>query len=377
MKGIYIAQIRGEDDSVGAVKKIYDQINAFRKRGYEMQLINFKPADSGLRKTFIGKGICASIPFTYIFTKYKYSKTVEGVGFYYIRFEAADYPFRKFLEDLRKNNPNAKIIIEFPDFPNTYWMNSIFHIGIRLKDYNMRRHYKKYVDRFAIWNDDITEIYGVPTVKFFNGIDVDRIPVRRIEEAISGEIHVIGVSTMFAFHGFDRFIKGMIYYYERSREDYVKLYFHVVGDGPGPELDKYRQMVIGSKAEQYVIFEGKQSGEKLDSIFNQCDLAVGSLAMHRIGYTVASSLKTREYLARGIPMIIGCPVDILHGTDFEYVLEFPADDSDIDIDKVVDFYKNKRLDEDREKIIGYIRQFAAEHCDMQIAMSKVMQYIEG
>lgn len=376
MKGIYISQIRDEDESIGAVKKIYDQVTAFRRRGYEMQLVNFKPVMTGLRKTFIGKGICASIPFTYVFAKYVYSKELEGADFYYIRFEAADVSFRRFLRLLRINNPYAKIIIEFPDFPNTYWMNSIFHIGIKLKDYCARRDYKKYVDRFAVWNDDISEIYGVPTVKFINGINVERIHVREMEEVASEEIHVIGVSTMFPFHGFDRFIKGMIHYYEKDGNT-LNLYFHIVGDGPGPELNRYRKMAAGSKAEPFIIFEGKQSGENLDHIFSFCDLALGSLAMHRIGYQVASSLKIREYLARGIAVIIGCPVDIFQGTDFEYVLEFPADDSDIDIDKVVEFYINKRLNVDREKVTKYIRQFAVKHCDVVIAMREVMQYIEG
>ena len=36
MKGKYIAQIRSDDESVGAVKKIYDQIEVFTKHGYEM-----------------------------------------------------------------------------------------------------------------------------------------------------------------------------------------------------------------------------------------------------------------------------------------------------------------------------------------------------
>ncbi|NBJ96852.1 hypothetical protein D5282_05845 [bacterium 1xD8-48] len=375
MKGKYIAQIRSDDESVGAVKKIYDQIEVFTKHGYEMELVNFKPSSSGLRKTHLGKGICASIPLTYVFAKYHYSEEIGGADFYYIRFEAADVSFCKFLKQLRTNNLHAKIIIEFPDYPNTYWMNSILHIGIKLKDYHARPIYKKYVDRFAIWNDNISEIYGVPTIKTINGIKVDRIPLRNADNVIGDEIHVIGVATMFAFHGFDRLIKGMISYYEKN-ENAEKLYFHVVGDGPGPELKKYLQMVEGTKAEAFVIFEGKQSGENLNCIFDKCDLAIGSLGMHRIGYTVASSLKSREYLARGLAIVTGCPIDILLGTDFDYVLEFPADESDIDINSVVAFYKEKKLGTDRVKISKVIRQFAIEHCDMEVAMKEIIQYIE-
>ena len=91
---------------------------------------------------------------------------------------------------------------------------------------------------------------------------------------------------------------------------------------------------------------------------------------------VASSLKSREYFARGLAIVTGCPIDILQGTDFNYVLEFPADESDIDIDRVVAFYKEKKLGTDRVKISKEIRQFAIEHCDMEVAMREIIQYIE-
>ena len=100
MKGIFFSQIRDDRVYQGAVLKVFDEIKAFREEGYEMRHVNIPPVSVGLRKTHIGKGICSAIPFTYIFSKYKYERSYDGYDFYYFRFEAADYWFIRFL---RKN----------------------------------------------------------------------------------------------------------------------------------------------------------------------------------------------------------------------------------------------------------------------------------
>jgi hypothetical protein len=87
--------------------------------------------------------------------------------------------------------------------------------------------------------------------------------------------------------------------------------------------------------EQYVIFHGKLFGEELDKVFNQCVFAIGSLARHRSGITHIKTLKNREYACRGIPFVYSeCDSDFDHQP---YVLKVPADESPIDIQKVVDF----------------------------------------
>ena len=87
--------------------------------------------------------------------------------------------------------------------------------------------------------------------------------------------------------------------------------------------------------EPYVIFHGKLFGDELTKVFNQCVFAVGSLGRHRSGITHIKTLKNREYASRGIPFIYSeCD------SDFDcqpYVLKAPADDSPIDIQRVVDF----------------------------------------
>jgi hypothetical protein len=90
-----------------------------------------------------------------------------------------------------------------------------------------------------------------------------------------------------------------------------------------------------------VILYGKKHGKELDELFNQCDFGIGSLGRHRVGIQKIKTLKNREYAARGIPFIYS-ETD----SDFDnkpYVLKAPADETPIDIDSIISFYRNNTM----------------------------------
>lgn len=374
MKGFYFAQINPDDNKLGAVKKVHDQVEAFSKSGFDIELECEPPINNGLRSSFFGKGLLASVPFLPVFSKYKHKQEYLCSDFYYFRFLAADYHFIRFLRWLKKNNGGAKVFVEFPTYPTTHWMKSVFHIPLIIKDVVARRKYKGLVDWFVVTRSDLKELYGVPVIPLKNGIDVDRIPIRTPSINPDNEIHVIGVATMFPFHGYDRFLKGMGRYYNSSKSK-KRIVLHLVGQGPGKELPRYKQIALREHIEPFVIFEGEKQGEELDSIFNKCSLALCSLGMFRHGLDMASSLKTREYLARGIPLVSGCAIDVLEGTDFAYELRFRNDESIIDINEVVNFYERVYQDKSENEVIMEIREFAREHCDVSALMKCVFDCI--
>jgi hypothetical protein len=95
--------------------------------------------------------------------------------------------------------------------------------------------------------------------------------------------------------------------------------------------------VKDNNMEEYVILYGKKHGEELDHIFDLCDFGIGSLGRHRVGIDKIKTLKNREYAARGIPFIYS-ETD----NDFEhkpYVLKAPADETPIDINRIIKFYQ--------------------------------------
>ncbi|MBT7189945.1 MAG: glycosyltransferase family 4 protein [Anaerolineae bacterium] len=69
--------------------------------------------------------------------------------------------------------------------------------------------------------------------------------------------------------------------------------------------------------------------EKYLSIFSKADVAISSLAMHRVSLNEASPLKSREYLACGLPMIYAYKDTDLDKLDVDFLLRIPNTEDNI------------------------------------------------
>lgn len=374
LKGYYFSQI--DTGNLGPRKKVKSQIGAFAKNGIELQLVESPFQVTGkIRKNFLLRQIVCRLPFTYVYSKHEYKKEYKEADAFYIRFLAGDYHFARFINKLRKNNPESKIVMELADYPTTWYMTTsllykIVYSPIILKDILARRYYTKCVDRIALLKP-IDKVYGIPVLHFENGIDIDDIKVKL--PCKSTKIKLLAVAAMCNFHGYDRLIEGLKDYYKVGGRREIEL--HLVGgkEVPGNDLLKYKELCKKYNLDKYVIFHGEKTGKELDDIYDTCNIAVASLGMYRIGYKVANSLKIREYAAKGMPIISGCPTDIFEGREFSYVCEMPNDSSPIDMNKVINFF-DKIYIEGEEKVISNIRSFAEEYCDMSYAMKSVIEF---
>ncbi|MFH0815922.1 MAG: hypothetical protein V1934_03795 [Methanobacteriota archaeon] len=118
---------------------------------------------------------------------------------------------------------------------------------------------------------------------------------------------------------------------------------------PGWDFD-----IIGSEAPRGVAgvpanikYHGRLDKEEYSRIIRGADIAVGSIAVHRNGVDEASPLKVREYLAHGIPTIIGYKdTDFPDGAPF--ILRLPNTESNVEdnleaIKKFVSEWKGRRV----------------------------------
>jgi hypothetical protein len=173
------------------------------------------------------------------------------------------------------------------------------------------------------------------------------------------------VAEIHFWHGFDRLIHGLGKYYQSNPT--LPVYLHLVGDFFGArEKEDILTPIQTYGLEKCVICYGNQSGEALNSIFNQCDFAIGSLARHRSGITHIKTLKNREYAARGFGFIYSETDD-----DFEqmpYILKVPADESAIDIKQLISFYQSQTLSP------GEIRN-SIQHLSWKEQMKRVLEAI--
>ncbi len=369
-KGYYICMGSGSS-SAGVNKKINMHVAELNK-SLATELLWIPKRKRGILRKIWGL-------FFWVSNKYDYDQLFQSLAspdFLYIRYSLVDMKMILFLQKVRKTYPQCKIIMEIPTYPydrEYYYSIDFFFL---IKDMYYRERLKQYINCFVTYSlDEI--IWDVPTIRTMNGIDVKNIKPIRPERHSENEIHMIGVAMLQRQHGFERVIEGIRQYYTVGMgKELRRIIFHIVGDGP--EKKKYEKYVQKYSLSEHVIFHGILLGKKLDQIYNLCDLAVTPLGVYKINLNYISSLKTREYLAKGIPIIYTCQDGAIK-PDYPYGLEVPNDSSLIDIDSVIDFY-DRIYDGSYDKkleTIKCIRSYAEETVSMDKVMQPIIEYIEN
>lgn len=252
----------------------------------------------------------------------------------YIRKPLCDAAHLKALKLLKQRG--VVIVEEIPSFPYDAELKAQSGIGAKAF-LAIDRHYRKklprYVDFFANFNK-LDTIWGVLGILIENMVVVDSLPLH-IPPPNTGEFHIIGVAAMLFWHGFDRVIQGLAAYNKQGGGRRVVL--HLVGDGPQRAV--WQQLAETQGVAGQVIFHGTVTGSALNTLFEHCHMAVSTLAWHRRGFYHSYALKTREYIARGIPFIYASDDTAASGVA-EYCVQLPPDDSDVNIAALLDFYES-------------------------------------
>lgn len=368
MKGYFIFFER--KDMYGVRKKIAGQVKALSVFS-EVEIINVEMRnESKLLK------IQSRFPFWgYGYDYATVLGKLSNPDYIYMRHTLVDQDYISFLRAVKQAFPNTKVVVELYTYPydkDFYLRKTTWPLYI--KEVLFRGQLRKYVDRFVTLTDD-DEIFGVKTIKTVNGIDLDTIHVRPRDEKTEDTIRLISVAVMQKHHGFERLIEGLHQYYEGGGTR--NIIYTVVGDTVGPEVEKYIKLANRYGLADHVLFAGQKRGEDLETLMQLADIGICSLGSYKLGIEASSQLKSREYLATGMPMLTGCKIDVLEKSSFPYYVEFPNDPSPIDIQRVVDFYdriyiKSKKS---RNEIAKEIREFAEKTVDIRNVMEPVHEYI--
>lgn len=272
--------------------------------------------------------------------------------------------------EFKKNG--IKSVIEIPTYPYDQEFKGLpIQHQIRLFiDKLFRKQVASQTDGIVTFSDEKT-IFGQRTIRISNGVDFDTIPLHKNID-YSKELHLIAVAEVHFWHGLDRLIEGLGKYNQQGKGDVYPVYLHIVGEVWDTEMydsknaTGFATHIKNYNLEKYVIFHGKLFGEELDSVFEQCSFAIGSLARHRSGITKIKTIKNREYAGRGFPFIYS-----ENDSDFDhqpYIMKAPADESPIIIDQIISFLKNLRITPE------YIRK-SIEHLSWEKQMKIVLDSI--
>lgn len=367
----------------GPTAKVLSQCRAFESHGYSVELLGRIGSDTAIIKdsenykvisqhrTLINNVRARNFidKHNQIVDIKKYIKNREYDACY-IRYDFSDSDFISLLRVLKKHC--KKIILELPTYPyeqeNKYGIMSKVRMFI---DKHYRKHLHKYLDAIVTFYGDHKTIFGVPVIVVPNGFDFSRMELVK-EELHDDAIHIVAISAMREWHGYERMIEGLNEYYSSASSEHRNFILHLVGDGR--EYGKYKALIEKYSLHDHIILEGAMYGEELDKLYEKCALGIDSLARHRSGISVLSSLKSREYGAKGIPFINSCKIDIID-EDFPYLLSVPADETPVDITAVEKFCDRcYPCGKSRTETAGEIRSYIEARSGMQQTMKKVVDY---
>ncbi len=259
-------------------------------------------------------------------------------------------------------------IIEIPTYP---FENEIKKATNKIEYNLLWKNREKKVEDFAdiivaISSDNALNL-DKKFVLISNGIRLEDIKIKKQNK--NNYLNLLSIANLRFWHGYDRIIKGLYEYYKKNPKKEV--YYHCVGEGP--VLENLKSLVKELKLEKYVIFHGTKVGKELDKIVDDSDIAFGSLGNHRKGLYSDSALKNREYCARGIPFVIAYD-DWDFPKSFPYVFRIPADDSPVDIAKVINWYEV--LSKEHPDYSLEMRKYAEENLSWDVKLKPVIEKIK-
>ena len=356
---LYISNINiGSPKSIGIIKKVFGQIESFHTLNYSVDLlfeknnrfffydtnlnsahfIRPKPKDSFLntirRKDSLG-----------YLEQFLNTKSYDIV---YLRFVALNIGTLLFFKTA--NTYSDVTILEIPTYP--YLKEQLLKLkrnnflsGLRLIkqvliDYVIKIILKKYV-KLIVLTIPKKKLWRIPVVSIENGIHLSAIRIHD-KKSLNDHIILFTATNIDVWQGLDRLVIGLHNYF-KTNILHPNITIKIAGEGF--EKDNLLRLSRKYGLEKNIIFCGAASGKKLRALYDEADIAIGSLGRHRQKTNTVSTLKAKEFCAKGIPFIYSNDEPSLTGKEI-FALKLPANDDPIDFSEILKFYEQIRKQPD-------------------------------
>lgn len=341
MKLAYLVHLNA-DENTGVFKKIYQQISTWRKLGHDVELFVITRMLSVAQAS--QELIKGSRVFQYKAWYDRSHAMAEAVKAVLEFNPDAVYSRRDvYYPSVAKLSRALPLVLEINSdegaeiwkYNKVHWL---YHIFTRpLLDMN--------VSGMIFVTQELSHkgYYGrlnLPKATVANGIILSNFPHLPVSPESKPNLLFLGFPAF--WHGVDKVV-----YLAHQFPEWT---FHIVGF---TESDL-------PNAPANMAFYGKLSFDNYINIAAQCHVGIGTLALHRKGMSEASPLKVREYLAMGLPTIIG-----YKDTDFSgeepFLLSLPNIENNIrdnikGIEKFVYHWVDKRVEPDQIKHLDYSKK---------------------
>jgi len=202
-----------------------------------------------------------------------------------------------------------------------------------------------------------------PSMVLSNGIFPEDVPISSHPAFDGKSLDIVFMSSHFApWQGLDRLLAGLNKY-----RGEVRVTLHLIGRVSPALKNKIQHMAV----EKHIVFHGFKQGKVLDEILSSCQLAVGSLALHRKGLKEACALKVREYTVRGLPFVVAYD-DPDFPPGLPWILKIPAGESAVEISKIIHFVEKLRT---FPSVSEEMRAFAEKKLSWTVKMKQLLDFI--
>lgn len=198
-----------------------------------------------------------------------------------------------------------------------------------------------------------------------NGIEVESVAFTKFAPFDGSKFTMVFVASEFvSWQGLEGLLEGL-----REYRGGVPVELNLIGLLSQKQLDLIAQYASPNIA---IYARGKQFGEALDRYLSQAHVAISSLALYKKNMKEACPLKSREYIARGLPFVYAYDDNDLSG-DEDFALKLTPE-MPIDIEEIITFVQkcsdNKDLSEE-------MRAFAVDKLDWKVKLGKMVDFVEG
>lgn len=367
------------DPKSGVGQKIHSQINAFTNVAKNVYSIR-NSETLGSRVINGDITISEKFCFHHYLLRYKFKNILEFIlsvdaDLVYIRYTHFASPsFIWFLRQLKIHS--IKVILEFPTFPYDHEYKNL-KLSSKLKlifDKAFRLKLSRYVDFCVSFSKSEERIFGIPVIELSNAIDSSLVSSNMtnfnaidLKSFSKSPLVFTAVASMFHWHGYDRFIYA-IYEYKKKNEESIGVRFNLVGDGP--ELIRLKKLSKKLNVDDLVFFYGYLTGSNLAKVLLRSHIGVDSLGRFRSGNKENNSLKSKEYLAYGLPIIkshMDLSIDNL-GLHFNV----PNSETKVDLELIINWYTDNVEIFSREEIAKH----AMNEFTWEVQIKKLMSSLK-
>ena len=345
MKIVYINFFYSLENMTGVEKKLMDEAKYYKDNNIDIYLLNNKK--DGFANHIAYKKITNyfSMPpwLSYLYVRLFTFKIIDKIvplseyDKIYLRYPLMDLSalsFSKKYGDKLITQHHTKELEEI----QAYKINTLFKMFQYVLEKCLAPYFFKPIDGLTAMSNEIISYekkrlhFKKRTYRFSNGIDIHKFTMK-VPPLFTDVFHVAIVASQYSpWHGLDRLL-GSLKHYDGLE---YKIHVHIIGEFSSKE--KVLMDACASNQLVTIHTHGKLFGKQLDEVFDQTHMACDSLAMYRLDMHESSTLKSKEYIARGIPYLYSAADEDMREIE-DYLYDVGNDDTLLDFKEIIKHYK--------------------------------------